>query len=269
MTGLESGLLAVAAGLVTGTLLGLTGAGGSVLTLPALVAIVGLRPNEAVAASLLSVGLTACTGLVGHARRGDVVWRAAAGFAAAGAVGAAIGGYFGRALPDAWLMVAFAGLMLAVAARMALPSRRLPPPAPGVGAMRAGASPNPGRPRLPVVLAGGTGVGLLSGTLGIGGGFLVVPALAGPAGLPMRAAVGTSLLVVAINAGSGLAGALGGLTGAPLLRAAPFIAASLVGGRVGASLAGRWSTRGIRAAFCVLVAIVGLTVLAVYVPRLP
>jgi hypothetical protein len=122
--------------------------------------------------------------------------------------------------------------------------------------------------RAGVVLGGGAGVGLLSGTLGIGGGFLVVPALAGPVGLPMRAAVGTSLMVVAVNAGSGLAGALSNLADLPLMRALPFIAASLVGGRLGAAAAGRLSPRRLTLAFCGLVAVVGLAVLAVYVPRL-
>jgi hypothetical protein len=255
---------AVIAGLVTGTLLALTGAGGSVLTLPALVAIVGLRPNEAVAASLLSVGLTAGVGLVGHARRGDVIWRAAAGFAAAGAVAALAGGHFGRRIPDDWLMAVFGLLMLAVAAVM-LRAGRPPDRRFSVGAMSAGP---PGRARLHKVLAGGAGVGLLSGTLGIGGGFLVVPALSGPVGLPMRAAVGTSLLVVAINAGSGLIGALTGLSGAPLVKALPFIVASLAGARAGAALAGRLSARKIAGAFCALVALIGLAVLFVYVPRL-
>jgi hypothetical protein len=255
---------AVLAGLATGMLLGLTGAGGSVLTLPALVAIVGLRPNEAVAASLLSVGLTAGVGLVGHARRGDVIWRAAAGFAAAGALAALIGGHLGRRIPDDWLMAAFGLLMLVVAALMARSGGRSAPPL-SVGAMRADGTR---RPRLGTVLGGGAGVGLLSGTLGIGGGFLVVPALSGPLGLPMRAAVGTSLLVVAINAGSGLAGALTGLSGAPLVRALPFILASLVGGRLGAALAGRLSARRMAMAFCLLVLGVGVAVLFVYVPRL-
>ena len=127
---------AVIAGLVTGTLLALTGAGGSMLTLPALVAIVGLRPNEAVAASLLSVGLTAGVGLVGHARRGDVIWRAAVGFVAAGAVAALAGGHFGRMIPDDWLMGAFGLLMLLVAVLM-LRMQGRPAPRLGAGAMAA------------------------------------------------------------------------------------------------------------------------------------
>ena len=261
---LELSLLAALAGLVTGGLLGLTGAGGSVLTLPALVAIVGLRPNEAVAASLLSVGLTAGAGIVGHARRGDVVWRAAAGFAAAGAVAAFAGGYFGRFLPDALLMAIFGALMLLVAGLTARGGTRDAPPG-SVGAMNAGVRP---RARLGVILGGGASVGLLSGTLGIGGGFLVVPALAGPVGLPMSSAVGTSLAGVAINAGSGLVGALSNLAALPLERALPFIAASLVGGRLGAALAGRLSPRRLTLAFCALVAMVGIAMLAVYVPRL-
>jgi hypothetical protein len=259
----ELALLAALAGLITGGLLGLTGAGGSVLTLPALVGIVGLRPNEAVAASLLSVGLTAGSGVLGHARRGDVVWRAAVGFAVAGALAAFVGGYFGRMLPDAWLMVLFGLLMLLVAGLMARAGGRERPPC-GVGAMERARPPA----RAGVVLGGGAGVGLLSGTLGIGGGFLVVPALAGPVGLPMRAAVGTSLMVVAVNAGSGLAGALSNLADLPLMRALPFIAASLVGGRLGAAAAGHLSPRRLTLAFCGLVAVVGLAVLAVYVPRL-
>lgn len=259
-------LLGALAGLVTGGLLGLTGAGGSVLTLPALVAIVGLTPHQAVAASLVSVGATALTGLFEHARRGDVAWKQAAGFAVAGAAGAVLGGRFGRLIPGDLLMVLFGGLMLLVAARMAWSQGR--PAAFREGRRPEGAGASRRARELFVLVASGAGVGLLSGTLGVGGGFLIVPALVAVVRISMRAAIATSLLVVAINALCGLAGAFAAIGELPLLAILPFVLASLVGGRFGARLAGRVSEGRLTLVFCLLVTGVALPVLAVYLPRL-
>lgn len=245
-------LSAVLAGLVTGLLLGLTGAGGSILTLPALIAMAGLSPHPAVGASLISVGLTAATALMRHLRAGHVVWRAAAGMAGGGAAAAAAGGYLGRLIPGPWLMTVFGLLMLLVAWRMgrSYEARKTASPA-GVGRL----------------LTMGAGVGLLSGILGIGGGFLIVPVLAGPGGLSMQAAVGTALAVITVNAAMGLAGAMVGLGALPWAAVLPFVIASLVGGQFGAHLASRSSAGRLAKIFAALVLVVGIAVLVVYAPR--
>ena len=245
-------LNAVLAGLFTGLMLGLTGAGGSILTLPALIAIVGLSPQPAVGASLISVGLTAATGLMRHLRAGHVVWRAAAGMAGGGAITAAAGGYLGRLMPGSWLMTVFGFLMLLVAWRMGSST-----------SVRKGSSPA-GMGRLLVM---GAGVGLLSGILGIGGGFLIVPVLVGPGGLSMQAAVGTALAVITVNATVGLAGAMARLGALPWAAVLPFVVASLIGGQFGAHLASRSSAGRLTKIFAALVLLVGIAVLVVYAPR--
>ncbi|GAB4222181.1 MAG: sulfite exporter TauE/SafE family protein [Acidobacteriota bacterium] len=240
-----------AVGAATGLVLGVTGAGGSVLMLPALVLLLGLGPHEAVAGSLLAVGASALAGAVSHAREGHLRLGAAAVFAAAGGLAALIGGHFGRLVPGRPLMIAFGVLMLLVAWRSL---RAAPGPAPGGPAGR------------PVLAAWGVGVGLLSGFLGIGGGFLVVPALAGPGGLSARDAIGTALAVIAINAAAGLAGSLARLGSLPWATLLPFVAGSLAGGYLGGRLAARWPERRLRLAFALLVGAVGVVMLVRWIP---
>ncbi len=243
-------LVLVAAGLFTGFMLGLTGAGGSVLTLPAIVVLLGLDAHQAVAASLVSVGATAALGTVNHWRHGHVHLGHAGIFALSGVVFAALGGHAGRLLPDDLLMTLFALLMLYVAARMV----RAPAEPTATAALA-------GRPKL---AAYGAGVGLLSGFLGIGGGFLIMPALCGPGGLPIREAIGTGLAVIAINSVAALAGALSALDGVPWDRVTPFVLGSLAGGWLGARYAARWSANRLVRVFSVLVAAVGVWMLLRY-----
>lgn len=245
----------VGAGLFTGLMLGLTGAGGSVLTLPALVLLLDLGPHQAVAASLVSVGATALVGALRHAAEHNVRLGAAAIFAAAGGVAAAIGGRAGRLLDPSLVMVLFGGVMLIVAWRMAFSSE------PSASEPRAGS-------RGALLALTGAGVGALSGFLGVGGGFLIVPVLRSVGRLPMKHAIGTGLAVIAINAFAGLAGALSGLDGVPWARVLPFVGASLVGGFLGARLVSRWSASRLARAFALLVAVTGVVMIARYVPTL-
>ncbi len=175
----------------TGVLLGLLGGGGSIVTLPILVHVLGLDVHHAVTMSLVVVGTTSLLGAVLHGRKGTVAWRTAALFSGTGAAGAMMGArltpYFS---PDA-LMLIFAGIMLLVGGRML-------------------ASRTNGEVNRPAVLwraaVVGLVVGVLTGFLGVGGGFLIVPALNRFAGLEMHRAVGTSLVVIAINSFAGVAG---------------------------------------------------------------
>ena len=223
------------------------------------------------AASLLSVGGSAAAGAATHARDGRLRWRAVLPFAAIAGIAAIGGGRLGRMVPARGLMIAFGALALFVGWRM------LRGPAGGGagspagegqpgekvsgGAEAAAASGTAPRGRL---VATALAVGLLSGVLGVGGGFLIVPALVAAVGLALPEAIATSLGVIALNCAGALLGALSGLDGLPWTRALPFVLASILGSRAGAKLAGRWSVARLRTAFAVLAFAVGAGTLAVY-----
>lgn len=241
------------AGLATGGVLGLTGAGGSILTLPALVGVVGLSPHQAVAASLVSVGGSAAAGAATHARDGRLRWREVLLFALLAGAAAFAGGRLGRFVPDAWLMRAFGLLAVGVGLRTLLAKQ--------AGAARAAKTPHAFSARLAgTALA----VGALSGVLGVGGGFLIVPALVAAVGLSVPEAIATSLAVIAINCAGALAGALAGLDGMPWGKVIPFVVASVAGSRAGAGIAGRWSADRLRVAFALVAIAIGLWTLGVY-----
>lgn len=175
--------------LIIGLSLGLTGAGGSILTVPLLVYLAGVPPREAVALSLLVVGSASLAGAWQRARSGDLHVPAVLWFSISGIIGAAIGARLTHHLPAEWLMAAFSILMIGVAARMLT----RPPEA-----VEPAANCKPAR----CFLAGGM-VGVFTGFLGVGGGFLLMPALQRFARLPIRMATGTSLAIITINSGAG------------------------------------------------------------------
>lgn len=190
--------LTIVLAVFVGITLGMLGGGGSILTVPLLAYVTGMDAKQAVTTSLLVVGVTSAVSAVSHARAGRVQWRAGLSFGAAGMAGAYAGGVLGRFIPGTALLIAFAVVMVAAAIPM-LRGRRAPEATTAHG--------------LPVVrvVSLGLAVGGLTGMIGAGGGFLVVPALTLLGGLPMPAAVGTSLIVIALNSFSGLAGHLTGL----------------------------------------------------------
>ncbi|MET7476579.1 sulfite exporter TauE/SafE family protein [Streptomyces sp. NPDC005648] len=177
-------VLALAAGAVVGLALGALGAGGSILTVPALIYLLGFGPAAATTAGLVIVIVTSLTALVAHARAGAVRWRAGGLFAAAGLLPAAGAGALSAQIPEAVLTLAFALLAALAAAKMLL--RRMPHASGRVSGVRAATA--------------GAGLGAVTGFLGVGGGFLAVPALVTVLAVPMGAAVGTSLLVIVANA---------------------------------------------------------------------
>lgn len=196
-----------------GLSLGLVGGGGSIITVPVLVYVAGLPAREAVALSLAVVGITAGVGAVLQWRAGNVNPRAAAVFGAAGMLGAPLGARLTPLVPAPALLLLFAALMVVVGLRMA----------------RGGeepCAPPEGRCAVVPCLAAGLGLGVLTGFLGVGGGFLIVPALLRFARATMREATGTSLLVIAANSAVGFAAHMqeagshaalaGALTGAAL-----------------------------------------------------
>ena len=221
-----------------GLSLGLTGAGGSILTLPVLVYLAKVPPAQAVGLSLLVVGSAALAGAVQRARAGEVHLKAAAMFVLSGAAGTIPGSRLTHLLSPSALMVAFAVLMVAVALRMLTASGTGIQPAPECQPARC--------------LAAGFGVGVLTGFLGVGGGFLLMPALVRFARLPLRTATGTSLAVIACNSASGFLGHLGeGAT--PWLMAAVFSLIAAAGVVAGGHVSGRLPETMLRKAFAVLV----------------
>lgn len=246
---MEPSLIAVAlllAGLV-GVSLGLLGGGGSILTVPILTYVLGMEAREAIAASLFIVGATSAVSMVAHAKAGRVRWRTGLIFGAAGMVGAFLGGLLGGLIPGAVLMVLFALMMIATASAM-IRGRKT--------AHRAGQS----SPQTIRILVDGLFVGVATGLVGAGGGFLIVPALNLLGGLSMTVAVGTSLLVIAMKSAAGLGGYLFSVQlNWPIVLA--FTAVAIAGSFVGASLAGRIPERALRRGFGVFVLFMGAFVL--------
>jgi len=240
-------VLALALGTLIGVSLGLLGGGGSILAVPVLVYLARVEVHSAIGMSLAIVGATALVGGLVHARAGRVDLRAAALFGAAGIVGAPLGAQATHRVAPRVLLLFFAGLMLAVGALMLT--------------VRGAARQQAPRPHPAAVPAAGFGVGLLTGLLGVGGGFLIVPALTLLARLPIHAAVGTSLLVIAANSAAGLVGHLG-RGDLPLGLTAAFTAAAAAGALAGVRVAGMLDPLRLRRAFAVFVVLVGLFLLA-------
>ena len=234
--------------LLVGLAVGLLGGGGSILTVPILVYVAGLDAKAAIATSLLVVGVTSVAALVAHARAGRVRFRTGVLFGTAGMAGAFLGGKFGSRLPAPLLLLAFAFVMVAAALAM-LRGRRTTEPF-GAGELRA-----------TQVLRDGFAVGLLTGTVGAGGGFLVVPTLALIGGLPMTTAIGTSVLVIAMNSFAGLLGYLGSVDIAWCV-AGPVTGAAVAGTFVGTALAGRVPQEQLRKTFGVFVLLMASFILA-------
>lgn len=174
-------------GLITGTLLGLLGGGGSIIAVPILVYVLGLQAKTAIGTSLVIVGLASFSAVLPHWRRNCVSLRIALLFGASGAIGSYLGGVLAGGIPDQIQLIMFALIMALVGILMLTAGKN------------SEASQQQHSHQLSIVLAAGLGAGLLTGLLGVGGGFIIVPALMLVLGLPMKQAVGTSLLVIAMN----------------------------------------------------------------------
>lgn len=223
-------LLGYALAGIIGLSLGIMGGGGSILTVPVFVYVLGYDPKLAIAISLPVVGVTSLIGAIGHWKAGNMRLKTAALFGVIAMVGAFIGARLAVLLTGEVQLVLLAVVMLAAAASMLRSARR--------DGARADDAVNQERPMMlgllaPVAFA----VGLLTGLVGIGGGFLVVPALVVLGRVPMKQAVGTSLLVIALNSLSGFAGYLGTVN-VPWNFMASFTAVSVAG-----ILAGTWVVR--------------------------
>jgi uncharacterized protein len=219
-------ILAVLSGAAVGLVLALIGGGGSILATPALLYIVGVaNPHVAIGTSALAVSVNAFANFLNHLRRGNVKWKCAVVFAAAGVVGAAIGASIGKNTDADILLPLFAVLMIVVGIAMLLPRKHE-----GDGDVVLNAK------NAPKLIGYGLGVGALSGFFGIGGGFLIVPGLIGATGMTMIQAIGSSLFSVgSFGATTAASYAFDGLIDWRI--ALLFIGGGLVGGAIGASFA--------------------------------
>ena len=243
---------ALVLGLVVGALLGLVGGGGAIIAVPALVYGVGMPLDEAIPTSLIVVGAASAVAVLPRLRRG-VNWRLALIVGSAGVATASLGTMVNRLLDPGVLLLLFSVIMVIAGIRMFLP-------------IRAGGGPCalPGggikwRSCLPRALATGAVVGFLTGLLGVGGGFLIVPALTLVLGLPMSVTVGTSLVIIVINSIAGFTAHLGAVEidwAVTAAFAATAMAASLIAGRIARGLSDTVLKRG----FAVLVLIVAVYV---------
>lgn len=241
-------LLPALLGVVVGLVVGGFGGGGGVLAVPALVLVLGLPAHDATTGSVLVVGITAVVGVLTH--RHDVAWRTGLAFGAAGVPAAVLGSLLSRGTPEPVLLGAFAVLTVVAAVAMLVD----PPEEHRTGGGTAVAV----RTRRGVrVVVAGTAVGFLTGFLGVGGGFLAVPALVLALRLPMRTAVGTSLLVIVVNAVAATGVRLGDLH-PDWTVLGPFTVAAVVGTLAGGRLAARLSGPVLARVFAVLLLGVGV-----------
>ena len=245
-------ILAATLSLFIGVVLGMLGGGGAILTLPMLVYAVGVEPKTAIATSLFVVGATSAVGVTVHARKGAVRWKVGGIFGLAAMAGAYGGGRVAHFIPSEVLLVLF-GVVMVVTAIAMLKGRK--------------ASTEEHALRLGRALALSGAVGILSGLVGAGGGFLIVPALTLFGGLAMREAIGTSLFVIALQSFAGFAGHI---THVELAWTLVLIitATSLVGSVAGATLGAKISPHGLRRGFAWLVIAMGLFMFAKQLPPL-
>ncbi len=243
-------LVAAAAGLgvVVGLVLGALGGGGAILTVPGMVYLLGVPAKAATAASLVVVGVASATSSVLHARAGAVRWKTALIFVATGTPASLLGTWANRGVDPRILLTSFAVVMLLSAVAMV---RHLVTGGAGAGA-----------PRRTVIgmVIGGTVTGFLTGFLGVGGGFVIVPALVLAFGLAMPVAVGTSLVVIALNSAVALVARTGSIS-LDWSVVAPFTLGAVLASALGRPIASRLPPRVLQGVFAGLLVLVAAAVL--------
>jgi uncharacterized protein len=238
--------LALILAALIGLSLGLLGSGGSIITLPVLVYVAHIPVQQAVGMSLVIVGGTSALGTLLNLRQGAFDWRAATFFSVSGICGAFVGAKFTHLVSAPMLLFLFGVLMLVVGIRLLRN-----------GEVRAVAY----KCRPLRCLAVGVAVGVLTGFLGVGGGFLILPALVLFAGLEMKPAIGTSLAIIAVNCIGGLIGQLRYVNFDWRLTLG-FLLAAVVGMFAGAALAKLLSAAVLRRGFAWCVVLLGFVLVA-------
>ena len=243
-------IAAVLSGGLVGLSLGLTGGGGAIFAVPLLVYWLGVDPRTAVSISLVTVAATACIGAFERWWYGQVELPTGLLFAISGMVAAPLGSWLGALLPESILLVAFAALMLLIATRMwaraSDPTERASPATIDAGSGPACRRDPQGKLRMTsrcasVLAITGLAVGLLSGLFGVGGGFLIVPALVTFASMGVPRAVGTSLLVMTLVGVAGVASQVAAGRAFPLEIVGGFVAGSLPGLLTGSFIGRRFT----------------------------
>lgn len=267
-------LLTAAFGGIVGFSLGLTGGGGAIFAVPLLVYGLGVAPREAVGISLASVGATAFAGFLGRWRARRVEVRTGLVYAAAGMVGAPVGSWLAGLIPEAVLLALFAVLMVVVATRMWTQAAKASAAGPPVSHLSESADLSRstcqrdcnGRLILTsrcagLLIATGVATGVLSGLFGVGGGFVIVPALVLFSGMEIHLAIGTSLMVIALVSLSGIASYL--IAGRPIGVGitALFIVGGVVGMTLGSRLGRRMSGATLQKVFAVAIVAVAIFII--------
>jgi uncharacterized membrane protein YfcA len=243
-------LLGLSLAALIGLSLGLLGGGGSILTVPIFVYVLGYAAKPAIAMSLPVVGATSLVGAIGHWRAGNVQLKVALIFGGVAMATAYLGARLAVFVSGTLQLTMLAIVMLAAAVAMLRSSMT---PAKALDEEQRAMSPA-------LAMAAGAGVGLLTGLVGIGGGFLVVPALVVLGGLPMRQAIGTSLVVIALNSFAGFLGYMNQVT-MPWGFVALFTAVAIAGILVGTWLVRYVSPRALKRAFAVFLLLIGALML--------
>lgn len=256
--------LAAAFGVLVGLSLGLTGGGGSILAVPLLVYGLGMELRTAVAMSLVIVGTTSLFGAIIQARSGQVLWRAGLILGVGGIAVAPLGALAGAGMSDDLVVILFAALMLAVGTRMLRGASSTEVPVARTFACRTDDS---GRPQASLscaskLLGAGALTGFLSGLFGVGGGFLLVPALLLVGGVSIQHALATSLVAIALTSVSGFISNLGAANTIPVVASLLFAAGSFVGMQGGAVAKRYLPSQLLRTIFAV--AVVGVGAFMVY-----
>lgn len=244
-------LLAIALSGVVGLALGLLGGGGSILTLPILLYAVGMQPRPAIATSLVVVAGASLVAMIAHARAGRVAWKLAAAFGAASMTTAFAAAGLAQAVAGRWLLGSFTAMMLLT----------------GLAMLRRSSTREEVVPSYGKALGAGAGVGGLTGLVGAGGGFVIVPALTMFAGLDMTRAVGTSQLIISLNSLAGFAGYMRQVE-LDWLLTAMITAAAALGSLLGSLLSGQVHPTQMRRGFAILVIAMSLWMTVQQMPAL-
>lgn len=246
-------IVAIIAVIAMGVILGMTGGGGSIMAVPILIYLMGVDEKSAIATSLLLVGATSAVAMFGYARKKNIDYRIGAIFGVFGMIGAYLGGFVARYIPGSILIALFAGLMLMAAFAMFRPSK-----------VSEDGVQKESLPMLPIALEGVV-VGAVTGLVGAGGGFLVVPALVLMSGLSMKRAIGTSLMVITLKSFAGFAGYVAHVP-VDWALAGEMIMLSVVGALVGSYATSYVDGKRLKQGFGVFVLMMGVFVLLQQAP---
>ena len=235
--------------LCIGLLLGLLGGGGSILTVPVLVYVLDFDAKDAIITSLIIVAITSSIAVISYARKGCVCWETGFSFSITGVLGAFLGGRISAYIPDEILLLLFA-LVMMVASFYMLRSKpvvavKIP--------LRDGLCPM----ELPLmaIFFDGFMVGAITGLVGVGGGFLLVPALSFLVGLPIHAAIGTSLMIITLQSIAALAGHADHISFDPEI-VALFSIFAVFGSLIGSSLSQKISAKNLKKSFGIFVLLI-------------